>query len=664
MGSNGWGTIVAMVRWAFAAVGVLLATAAPAAAATTRYVSTTGTGTACTQAAPCDLVFGWLGATVGGDTVSIAPGTYGSPAAPIQAPLADAPGKVLHISGGATGPDRPVIWSKGAIKLYQAGSTIADVDSRSTEGFGLDLVNASADRIVATVAASNNNDACGVGPGATLTNSLCIGANPNDYSAVSSIGAGATIRNVTAFGPAYGLYAVADTVTIGNTAMEGTAQADLTVAPGATGTVGASAYDVLSGTVTAAGGNVDPGAVPLFRGAGDFRQASGSPTLNAGSAAQAAAGKTLDLNGNVRTLGASIDIGAYEDVPLPPAVGAPAATVNSASTATVTSTLDTLGGATSYRLEYGGGDFAQSTPLVRVNGSTAGASPLSYELTGLTGYTTYQYHVVATSDGGVTTSPTQTFKTPAAPPAAATGDATGVAQTSAQIAATVDTKGPAGTAHFVVTPAGGAAANTPDQILTEAHGDRGVTATLTGLAANTTYTYRVVLTTEAGTAEGESKTFKTEAVPAQATPSPSPSPSPSPTPKPAGPSGPTLSLNLNLRKGQTAGQLLLDRRTITLFIRCGNVACTATATGVVRSGKKILGRLAAPRKPVSLGANRPGSIKVISSKPLRDKVRAYLRRYPKRKVVMVLSAIFVGADGTRVTRSETIRLRRLERDRR
>ena len=397
----------------------------------------------------------------------------------------------------------------------------------------------------------------------------------------------------------------------------------------------------------------------MFRGAGDFRQAGNSPTLNAGSAAQAPAG-ALDLNGNVRTLGASIDIGAYEDVPLPPAVGAPAATVNSASAATVTSTLDTLGGATSYRLEYGTGDFAQSTPLVRVNGSTAGASPLSYELTGLTGYTTYQYHVVATSDGGTTTSPTLTFKTPAAPPAAATGDATGVAQTSAQIAATVDTKGPAGTARFVVTPAGGAAANTPDQILTEAHGDRGVTATLTGLAANTTYTYRVVLTTEAGTVEGESKTFKTEAVPPQATPSPSPSP----TPKPTGPAGPTLSLNLNLRKGQTAGQLLLDRRTITLFIRCGNVACTATATGVVRSGKKILGRLAAPRKPVSLGANRPGSIKVISSKPLRDKVRAYLRRYPKRKVVMVLSAIFVGADGTRVTRSETIRLRRLERDRR
>ena len=179
MGSNGWGTIVATVRWALAALAVLLATAAPAAAATTttRYVSATGTGTACTQAAPCELVFGWLGATVGGDTVSIAPGTYGSAAAPILAPLGDNPGKVLHISGGATGPDRPVIWSKGGIKLYQAGSTVTDVESHSTEGIGLELIDASADRIVATVPAANDDyDACSIAPGATLTNSLCIGA--------------------------------------------------------------------------------------------------------------------------------------------------------------------------------------------------------------------------------------------------------------------------------------------------------------------------------------------------------------------------------------------------------------------------------------------------------------------------------------------------------
>ena len=59
-------------------------------------------------------------------------------------------------------------------------------------------------------------------------------------------------------------------------------------------------------------------APPVFVNAenGDFREAAGSPTIDAGIADQLG---PLDLAGNPRILGAAPDIGAYEFVP-PPAV--------------------------------------------------------------------------------------------------------------------------------------------------------------------------------------------------------------------------------------------------------------------------------------------------------------------------------------------------------
>ena len=68
-------------------------------------------------------------------------------------------------------------------------------------------------------------------------------------------------------------------------------------------------------TVTNAGGNQS--AAPLFVNAegGNYREAAGSPTIDAGSANPLAG--TLDLADNARTQGAAIDIGAYELVPPP-----------------------------------------------------------------------------------------------------------------------------------------------------------------------------------------------------------------------------------------------------------------------------------------------------------------------------------------------------------
>ena len=63
------------------------------------------------------------------------------------------------------------------------------------------------------------------------------------------------------------------------------------------------------------GGNQS--AAPLFVNteAGDFREAAGSPTIDAGLADELG---PLDLAGNPRVLGSAPDIGAYEFVPPAP----------------------------------------------------------------------------------------------------------------------------------------------------------------------------------------------------------------------------------------------------------------------------------------------------------------------------------------------------------
>ena len=53
---------------------------------------------------------------------------------------------------------------------------------------------------------------------------------------------------------------------------------------------------------------------------GDYREAAGSPTIDAGVTDRSA---PLDLDGNARTLGAAPDIGAFEFVPAAVAAGDP-----------------------------------------------------------------------------------------------------------------------------------------------------------------------------------------------------------------------------------------------------------------------------------------------------------------------------------------------------
>ncbi len=183
-----------------------------------------------------------------------------------------------------------------------------------------------------------------------------------------------------------------------------------------------------------------------------------------------------------------------------------------------------------------------------------------------------------------------------------------------------------------------------------------VAVPLTGLKEGTTYHYRFVGESDGGTTTGPDRTFTTAADPV---PSPSPVPAPSPTETPM-PAKPTLSITAG-GGSRRAGQLLLNRRTITLFVRCGDAACTATASGYVTIGKRRFGTLGAPRQPLALGAHTEGQVKLRSSLKLRRAVRHHLRRHRKARAVIHLRGVFVDSAGTTITKRLSVKVRRLKR---
>ena len=106
--------------------GLLLLLAAPAAsAATERFASPSGTGTACTLAAPCEIVTA-VNNAMNGDDITIEPGTYGSPT-PLATTLDDG-GNTLTIHGQA-GQPRPMIISTAGYGIELRGETAASATS-------------------------------------------------------------------------------------------------------------------------------------------------------------------------------------------------------------------------------------------------------------------------------------------------------------------------------------------------------------------------------------------------------------------------------------------------------------------------------------------------------------------------------------------------------
>jgi hypothetical protein len=313
-----------MARLAILAVLCALLVPATALAATTRYASPTGTGTACSADAPCDIGQAVSGAGAGDDVV-VGPGTYN-----LSAGLAPTVDLTMH---GTPGASRPVIVGPDAtvpIKDFNKLG-LADLTIRSSNEDGVWMIGtgSTADRVEVSSTGGSNHVAIRTGPDLVVRDSLAVASGTNAGAVFLQGVTGATdvkLRNVTAIASGTDSTAVAVTGLMGATSavIEATnVIADAATDLSATGTnasieVNHSNFDTSTGTITPP---TSPSPPPLFVNAagGDYHEALGSPTIGTGLTDPG--NGTLDLDGNARSTNGLTDIGAYQFQPAPTGSG-------------------------------------------------------------------------------------------------------------------------------------------------------------------------------------------------------------------------------------------------------------------------------------------------------------------------------------------------------
>ena len=409
-------------------VGATLAAAAlapVASAATQRYAAPSGSGTDCSSANPCDIRQAVEHAQTG-DEVIVSPGDY-----PLPAVLTGPAPITIH---GIPGKPRPrLLFSSGNGGLQLNGSTLRYVDiEQSSGGWALDLGPGSTmdqttvKSVMQAVAARNSLvrnsivvvsggggargiyvSAYGASNPVTLRNVTAIARGTSGVAILAQAGSGVSgkasilAKNVIARGGSSGAALKATTD-------NSNASAKITV--GSSNWLGWSVVGT-NAQIEDAGGNQSSAPAFIDAAAGDYRQAAGSPTINAGL--PEAIDGDFDIDGDPRQIGA-IDIGADEFVVAPVAITGLAGAVTDRS-ATLTGTANANGAPTSYHFEYGPTTaYGSSTP--NAGAGKGGAVPAAATLGGLSPATTYHYRIVAANSGGAAKGADRTFTTAAAPP--------------------------------------------------------------------------------------------------------------------------------------------------------------------------------------------------------------------------------------------------------
>ena len=333
------------VGLSIAACILLLSPGVAQAAGGTWFAAPDGDGPdPCVQSDPCDI-YDAVADAPGGTRIAAAGGTYEisdelevGNGVLLQGPYGGAPA-VIH-GDGSSGP---------AIVATDEGTRVTDFTIRqSSLGYGIAIgEGAEGDRLDSST--SGSGAACAPVIGGLLRNSLCAsygGGNGVLVDEPDPASGSVELTNVTAIssgdgGPAAALlvrayfgvelevdatnviaYAIGDAPDIVSGALAGW-QADLTL----TDSNYDSAFALAPGTVTEPGTNGNQTDEPEFTDApgGDFSEAPGSPTIDAGSPDVASLG-LLDLARKARTIGSAPDIGAYEFVP-PPDTRAPSVSI-------------------------------------------------------------------------------------------------------------------------------------------------------------------------------------------------------------------------------------------------------------------------------------------------------------------------------------------------
>jgi hypothetical protein len=176
------------------------------------------------------------------------------------------------------------------------------------------------------------------------------------------------------------------------------------------------------------------------------------------------------------------------------------------TTATITGTVNPNGSATSARFQYGTStSYGSQTQSANLGSGTSGVG-ISASLGGLQPGTTYHYRVVATNSAG-TTNGADGILTTSSAPQAVTGSATGISSTSATLNGTVNPSSRATTWFFEYGTSTSYGTKTATKDAGSGTSNVAVSAQVTALKSGTTYHFRLVATSDAGTSRGSDQTF-------------------------------------------------------------------------------------------------------------------------------------------------------------
>jgi phosphodiesterase/alkaline phosphatase D-like protein len=190
------------------------------------------------------------------------------------------------------------------------------------------------------------------------------------------------------------------------------------------------------------------------------------------------------------------------------------ATAVSSSAASLNGSLNPEGVPTTYYFQYGTTAAYGSKTATQSGGSATAAQAVVVNVTGLEASQTYHYRLVAASAGGTVVGADLTFTTSKLPvPAVATGGATSVTTAAAVLTGTVNPAGLATTYYFQFGTTSGYGHNTTAHSAGSGTAAAAVSQALSGLAARTTYHYRIVAVSAGGTVAGKDATFATTGAP-------------------------------------------------------------------------------------------------------------------------------------------------------
>lgn len=202
----------------------------------------------------------------------------------------------------------------------------------------------------------------------------------------------------------------------------------------------------------------------------------------------------------------------------PPSISTLTASNLSLTSATMNGTVNAQGGATTCYFRYGlSTNYGSVTAAV--NGLTGSANLVSANLSGLIDGTLYHYCLVASNAVGVTMSPDVTFITSVGAPAGSSLSASSVTVSSAVLNSQVTQQLLALTCYYQygeTTNYGAASSSTLVPALGGLLGGGGllgVSTPVSGLAPNTIYHYRLVLSGLTGNTYGPDASFVTKSLP-------------------------------------------------------------------------------------------------------------------------------------------------------